>query len=113
MIPVPGPFAPSVTWHKAGTPTRSGDNNDVVGFTDTTVTTLAEYPGNSSENTAGADQVTADRVLLFSGSLGATALDEFTCSDGLRYAVNGQPAVYTNPQTGTTVTQVELRRVTG
>lgn len=108
----PGPFAPTVTQHVAGTPTTDVYNDEVDAFSDRSVIALAEYPGNSLEtDTAAGDTLLADLVLLVPADLTVSRLDEWTASDGLRYRVQGQPGRYRNPMTGTAVTQVNLRRI--
>ena len=112
MSITPGPFAPTVTQHVAGTPTRDAHNNEVPSFVDRTVQALATFPGNAFEADApAADLVTTDRVLLLTPDTTVSALDEWTVG-GTRYRTQGEPAPYQHPMTGTAVTQVNLRRVT-
>lgn len=106
MTITPGPFASTVTQY------RYDPDTDAVG-TGQLVQALAEFPGNAMEqDSPSGDVITADRVLLFAPSAAVGEYDEFTISDGLRYRVNGAPALYRNPMTGTAVTQVNLRRIT-
>ena len=114
MSLIPGPFAPTVTQHIPGTPTEDRYHDTVPGTPrDVKRVALAEYPGNSVEtDNAAGDVIVADLVLLLDPSVPVTAQDEWTASDGLRYRVEGQPARYLSPFTGTAVTQVNLRRIT-
>lgn len=118
MSPTPGAFAPTVTQWVAGAPSSDAYGNEVPTFTSRTIRVLAEYPagsGNqasSSERDNGAgDLLSTDRGLLLTPDTAVSELDEFTISDGLRYRVNGAPALYRSPFTGTAVTQVNLRRI--
>lgn len=112
----PGPFAPTVTQHvsSAGIEDRYGDAPPT--FTDRQVKALAEYPGGSGSGRATSQEVddvlTADRVILLNLSVSVTEADEFTVSDGHRYRVQGVPGIYLNPITGTSIQQVNLRRIT-
>lgn len=109
----PGPFAPQVTQHKSDTPTEDAYGNEVPAFTSRVIRVLAEYPTAALESdNPGGDVITADRTLLVPDSVTVSELDEFTISDGLRYRVDGAPAVYRHPTTGTSMTRVNLRRIT-
>jgi hypothetical protein len=112
-MPLPGPFAPTVTqWVKTGT-TTDAKNNKVPVFTARSIRALAEFPGNALEaDNAAGDLVTADRVLLVAPATAVSEYDEFTLTDGIRYRVSGAPGRYRSPFTGTAVTQVNLRRIT-
>ena len=112
MRPPLGAWAPKVTQHVASGSTSDRYGNKVASFTSTTRSVFAEFPGNSLETDSSAsDVVTADVVLLVPAELAVADTDEWTCSDGLRYRVNGRPARYRHPHTGTAITQVNLRRI--
>ena len=113
MIVTPGPYAPTVTQWVAGTPTTDVYGDEVAAYASRSVKVLAEYPTVSLEaDNASGDVITADRTLLLQAPTSVSELDEFTLTDGLRYRVNGAPARYRHPATGTQVTQVSLRRIT-
>jgi hypothetical protein len=111
-MPTPGPYAPLVTQWVAGDPVADVENNQVRPFTSRVIRVLAEYPGNALEvDNASGDLVTADRVLLVDSAVGVSDYDQFTVSDGRRYKVSAV-LPYRNPNTGTSLTQVNLRRIT-
>jgi hypothetical protein len=116
MIVTPGPYAPTVTqWVPKPEDQWDTDayGNKVPTFNGRPVRVLASYPGASLEtDNAAQDEVTADVVLLLQPTTVATAADEWTVTDGLRYRTVGAPGRFLHPATGTAVTQVNLRRIT-
>ena len=107
----PGAYAPSVTQWVAGTPTEDAHGNEVPVYGSRTVKVLAAYPGETLElDNASRDVVTADMVLLLTPDVTTTALDEWTVFSR-RYRVDGDPAPFVHPITGTAVTRVSLRRI--
>ena len=112
MIPTLGAWAPQVTQHVVSDTTTDRYQNKVPNYASTVRKVYAEFPGNSLEtDNLGGDRVLADVVLLVPTGLAVKTTDEWTCSDGQRYRVDGQPARYRHPLTGTAVTQVNLRRI--
>lgn len=112
MIVTPGAYAPTVTQHVVGDPTEDSHHNEIPAFTDRTVVAVAEWSPSSTEtHNAGGDEVVADMAIMLSG-VTTTEYDEWTCSDGLRYRVSGQPKRFHHPDDGTDITQVNLRRIT-
>lgn len=108
-----GAWAQVVTRHAPTTPTRDRYNNAVPAFLDIKVQAIADYPGTGDElDNRGSDTVTADRILLLQATVPATAQDEWTAGDGLRYKTQGAPNYFRNPHTGTSLLRVNLRRIT-
>jgi hypothetical protein len=113
VLITPGPFAPTVTQHVPTASTTDRYGNPTTTWTDKAQVVLAQFPGNSMEDdTAAANTVIADLVLLVAPTVAVTSQDEWTASDGLRYRTEGQPERYKHPMTGTAITQVNLRRIT-
>jgi hypothetical protein len=106
-----------VTQHVVSGSTTDRYNNTTPTFTDKAQKVYAEFPAggqsfiaHESDGPAG-DTALANLVLIVPADISVTPTDEWTATDGMRYRTMGPPQPYRHPQTGTAVTQVNLRRI--
>ena len=107
-----GPFGETVVHHVRGVTGQDSDGNDVYGDTDTTLNHVTLYPRESLELVQGQDTNVIGLTAVFKPMVAIAAIDEFTAR-GDRWRVDGEPAQYHSSLTGTTLTKVNLTRVTG
>lgn len=106
------PFGDTVILHTGAT-TTDDRGNEVFTWTDTTVTGCPVWPRNSSESVQAQDQRITGLWIMFPPEVPVTASDEVTVR-GVRYQIDGEPGLYSNPFTGTVAGyQVALTVVTG
>jgi hypothetical protein len=115
-IPADLPYGQTLVVVRPGTPGFGGDPGTPE--PDRPIPGCAVWPGDTSENTDHADQVTADLTAMIPADTDITATDlvrdpDYPVDSGRVCAVVGSPQRYTNPATGTSVTIIRLRRNTG
>jgi len=107
-------FGETVTVRTMTVTGRDSDGNDVRTPTDRVLTNVPVWDprfGNG-EQLQGQDLVEADLALWLPVDVAVTATDRLVVRGDV-YEVNGQPAVFRNPMTGTSGQQVNANRVTG
>lgn len=102
----------TVTLHSRTLGTPDADGNDVWVDTNTTITGTAVYPRFSQELVQGQDQNIIGLVAVFKPAIVVAATDELTVR-GERWAIDADPGQYASPLTGSTLTHLNLKRVTG
>lgn len=105
------PLGETVVLHSRTLGTPDSDGNDTYSDTDTTLK-AAVYPRFSAELVQGEDLNVIGLVAVFKPAITVTPTDELTVR-GERWAIDAMPGQYASPLTGSTLTQVHLKRVTG
>ena len=108
------PYGETVTVRTMTVTGRDGDGNDVRTPSDTALKNIPIWDprfGNS-ELVQGQNLVTSDMALWLPFGTVITPTDRVIVRGDV-YEVDGNPAVFVNPFTGTSGVQVNLKRVTG
>jgi hypothetical protein len=106
-------YGQTVTLHTRGVTGQNADGNDVYGDVDSTHPGTAVYPRESVELVQGQDTNIIGMVAVFKPAVVVDPDDEVTLADGFRYQIDGDPGQFDSPLTGTTLTKLNLTRVTG
>ena|SRR5690349_21320083 len=107
------PLGESVTHHVRGVTGQDADGNDIYADSSSTaVDHVALYPRDSTEVVQGQDQNVVGLVAVFLPPRTIAATDQITAR-GHRWDVDAEVGQYHSPLTGTEVSKVNLRRVTG